>query len=193
MMTLIFKVWKTKETYSPLSGDFELWMRKQVKTLTAFLLAAQARCLIRYYKHNRQWLIRSWNHQTILTHFHNCLIIKEKQSCEHLPNILTNVTKKLYYIIITYCLITKRVECWCFLLWSCLLFCHSVISNAPQVSVMEYKRLEAEVNRLKKDLQVRIRLGHEWLVPVVDISFYHGANILFSNMGGLCNEQVMGS
>ena len=66
-------------------------MRKQVKTLTAFLLAAQARCLIRYYN--------------------NCLIIKEKQSCERLPNILTNVTKKLYYIIITYCLITKRVEC----------------------------------------------------------------------------------
>ena len=58
---------------------------------------------------------------------------------------------------------------------------------------MEYKRLEAEVNRLKKDLQVRIRLGHEWLVPIVDISFYHGANILFSNMGGLCNEQVMDS
>ena len=53
---------------------------------------------------------------------------------------------------------------------------------------MEYKRLEAEVNRLKKDLQVRIRLGHEWLVPIVDISFYHGANVLFSNMGGLCNE-----
>ena len=23
MMTLIFKVWKTKETYSPLSGDFD--------------------------------------------------------------------------------------------------------------------------------------------------------------------------
>ena len=58
---------------------------------------------------------------------------------------------------------------------------------------MEYKRLEAEVNRLKKDLQVRIGLGHEWLVPVVDISFHLGANILFSNMGGLCNEQVMGS
>ena len=58
---------------------------------------------------------------------------------------------------------------------------------------MEYKRLEAEVNRLKKDLQVRIGLGHEWLVPIVDISFYHGAYILFSNMGGLCNEQVMGS
>lgn len=32
-----------------------------------------------------------------------------------------------------------------------------VISNAPQVSVMEYKRLEAEVNRLKKDLQVAQR------------------------------------
>ena len=192
-MTLIFKVWKTKETYSPLSGDFELWMRKQVKTLTAFLLAAQAHCLIRHYKHNRQWLIRSWNQQMISTHFNNCLIIKLKQSCERLPNILTNVTKKLYYIIITYCLITKRVECWCFYYDHVLLFRHSVISNAPQVSVMEYKRLEAEVNRLKKDLQVRIRLGHEWLVPIVDISFYHGANILYSNMGGLCNEQVMGS
>ena len=32
MMTLIFKVWKTKETYLLLSDDFELQTRKQVKT-----------------------------------------------------------------------------------------------------------------------------------------------------------------
>lgn len=54
MMTLIFEVWKTKETYVLLSDDFELQTRKQVKTSTAFLLAAQAHCLIRHYKHNRQ-------------------------------------------------------------------------------------------------------------------------------------------
>ena len=52
MMTLIFKVWKTKETYLPLSDDFELQTRKQVKTSIAFLLAAQVHCLIRHYKVN---------------------------------------------------------------------------------------------------------------------------------------------
>ena len=31
MMTLIFKVWKTKETYLPLSDDFELQIRKTSK------------------------------------------------------------------------------------------------------------------------------------------------------------------